>query len=89
MEILKYKLRAECKLDFDNFIKETGKLISNIRYNLIGKNIPDVVIEFESVLSKEQIIHLMQNLVEDSHVMWQTIQPINLYTGERNPIPHN
>ncbi len=43
----------------------------------------DCEVTFETKLSIEQVKENMR-LVEDSHVMIQTIQPIEKYTGERD-----
>lgn len=47
------------------------------------EQLPDVEFEFETELALDEIIMTLQD-IDDSHVMYQTVQPIEKYTGERN-----
>jgi len=77
-----YKLRAECLQDVVNFIEK-------IHFNLFSFNIkkdekyPDVDFEFETDLVLDEIILNLKD-IEDSHVMYQTVNLFKDYTGERD-----
>ena len=47
------------------------------------KELPDVEFEFETELALDEIIMTLQD-IDDSHVMYQTVKPIDEYTGERD-----
>lgn len=74
-----FKLRAECKFDIDLFIK-----IANLNdYEIIQvEEYPDCEFEFSSKLSIPELKDLMTG-VPDSHVMRETIQELDKYTGIR------
>lgn len=79
-----YKFRAECLTDVRLFEMQNKSNIKNVEiYSVGGFNFPDVEVSFESELSLNQLIDQIKKL-EDSHVMYQTIQPSNRYTGNRN-----
>jgi hypothetical protein len=75
----KYKLRAECKFDLDLFIK-----IANLNdYQIIEiEDYPDCELEFSSDQSIKELRDLMLG-IPDSHVMRETIQELDRYTGIR------
>lgn len=81
-----YKFRAECLQDAISFKDKTIGLTDNfkiINQDVDSISIPDVDVEFESELSLDEIIIKMRE-VFDSHVMIQTLNLIERYTGERN-----
>jgi len=82
---MKYKFRAECELDFRNllslFYNEPEHHISAIKIN--GKAMPDIEVELMTPLPLNELRNMMRE-VEDGHVMLQTVQPIERYTGERD-----
>lgn len=78
-----YKFRAECEIDAEQFQEENVDVISDLEINIIDVDFPDVHVTFESELSLEEIIDRMI-IIPDGHVMYQTVQPIEKYTGNRN-----
>lgn len=77
-----YKLRAECSNDVALFIQNAHSQMTNFKMQK-DKELPDVDFEFETELELDIIVLTLKN-IEDSHVMYQTLKPINEYTGERN-----
>ncbi len=77
-----YKMRAEGI--FDVMAVWTGTAICPGRYKIEKptKHIPDVEIEFDSHHPIEYLIKEMDR-IPDTHVMQETIKPIEEYTGER------
>ena len=81
---MKYKLRAECSMDVASFIAISGNQISYGSNASISEGIyPDEEFEFESYLNLEQLRSLLRRVV-DGHVMVQTVQPADKYTGIRD-----
>ncbi len=79
-----YKLRAECLIDISLFIsRNTGKVSPKAAVK--WEELPDHELEFESELSLEEIIRDLCDQ-EDAHVMYQTVQLLENYTGERDYI---
>ena len=79
---MKYKLRAECSQDVVYFLNNVHTQLSS--FSLIkDKELPDVEFEFETDLTLDEIILTLQDF-DDAHVMYQTVKPIEEYTGERN-----
>ena len=81
-----YKCRAECRRDAEEWQKVAGDLVRNVVVKdvLLGGviPIPDVDIDFESDASLQHLCNTMAS-VSDAHVMWETVQPSDQYTGER------
>lgn len=81
-----YKLRSECLMDIVAFVNVLLNLEggSKIRIKAIDSisSIPDMEMTFSTILSKSEIISLLSD-IDDSHVMIETLQPIELYTGLR------
>lgn len=85
----KYKLRAECLEDIYNFIKKLGEtshtalgtfkvspcIVEGLRY-------PDCVLEFKSSLTMNEIKAILKT-IPDGHVMLETVNPAERYTGDR------
>jgi hypothetical protein len=77
-----YKLRAEGLNDFLAFL-QTGMYMKIKSFTVEPIGVPDVVVTFETESSLSEIKSKLKE-VPDSHVMLQTVMPINEYTGERN-----
>ena len=77
-----YKLRAECSNDVVQFIQNAHSQMTNFKMQK-DKELPDVEFEFETELALDEIILTLKE-IEDSHVMYQTVKPIDEYTGERD-----
>jgi hypothetical protein len=75
-----YKLRAECLIDVEQFVANNIK-VKDI-CPLISSDFPDRELEFISSLSKKEIIKIL-NKIPDSHVMIETLEKIEKYTGKR------
>jgi hypothetical protein len=80
---MKYKLRAECSHDIAQFIANSHGDFIMFEMGRPIKGLPDVDFVFESKLKKKDIIKRLKE-IEGSHVMYQTVEKINKYTGERN-----
>lgn len=79
---MKYKLRAECSNDVAQFIMKAHSQMTNFKMQK-DEELPDVEFDFETELAIDEIIMTLQD-IDDSHVMYQTVQPIDKYTGERD-----
>lgn len=77
-----YKLRAECSNDVMRFIENAHGHMEGFKMER-DKRFPDVDFEFESNLNLEEIISILR-LIDDGHVMVQTVKPTGEYTGRRN-----
>jgi hypothetical protein len=77
-----YKLRAEGLNDFLAFL-QTGMYMKIKSFTVEPIGVPDVVVTFETESSLSEIKSKLRE-IPDSHVMLQTVMPINEYTGERN-----
>jgi hypothetical protein len=76
-----YKLRAEGLNDFLAFLQ--NDMYFKMKYFTIEPTgFPDVVVTFETSSSLSEIKEKLRE-VPDSHVMLQTVKPINEYTGDR------
>lgn len=77
-----FKFRAECQNDVSKLMKH----IPRKEFNILEKEtdtLEGVTITFKTRLPIIRIMRYM-GLVEDGHVMYQTISPLEKYTGERN-----
>jgi len=79
---MNYKLRAESTTDVVNFIKTAHELLINFKLESAPLT-PDVYFEFETDLSLDEIILILKE-IEDSHVMYQTLNTLESFTGLRN-----
>lgn len=77
-----YKLRAETIFDCTNVFKQLNLKKVEFKYMLTGNNLPDVELEITANLSLLELMSILDN-VADGHVMYETVQPIESYTGER------
>jgi len=93
-KVSNYKLRGECYVDVAQFLEKLiDKCNSEIRHHRFETinifqdpdkcGFPDCDLEFSTTLSLEQIRDLLK-LIPDSHVMLQTVELAENYTGERN-----
>ena len=80
---MKYKFRAECLSDVTAFFSANMKAISEMSIFYPDNTIPDVEVTMESKFTMRAVIEQMAK-IEDCHVMYQTVIPEPLYTGERN-----
>jgi len=76
-----YKLRAECVQDILNFINQLVNHGIKANFGSINTLYNELV--FETKISRDEIMALIRK-VEDGHVMLQTIQPLEKYTGARD-----
>jgi len=76
-----YKLRAEGLNDFLAFLQK-GMYMRVKSFTIKPIGIPDVEVSFETDASLSEIKSKLRE-VPDSHVMLETVKPINEYTGER------
>jgi hypothetical protein len=76
-----YKLRAEGLNDFLSFLQE-GMYMRMKSFTIEPTGVFDVVVSFVTDASLSEIKSTLKK-VPDSHVMLETVKPINEYTGER------
>jgi len=76
-----YKLRAEGLNDFLAFL-QNGMYFKVKSFTVEPLGIPDVVVTFETDSSLSEIKEKLRE-IPDSHVMLDTVKPINEYTGDR------
>jgi len=77
----RFKFRAETSYDVCNFIYKVEHDQMEIHIKFFA--IPDVEVTLVTDKTKEEVIELMLE-VDDSHVMIETLEPEELYTGERD-----
>ncbi len=77
---MRYKLRAECTHDIEQFKHVMDGYAWN--YKEASPHPPDVTMTFDCALNKERIIYRLR-LVPDSHVMIETLELAEEYTGIR------
>lgn len=80
-DIKTYKLRAEGLNDFLAFL-QNDMYFKMKSFTIEPTGFPDVVVTFDTSSSLSEIKQKLRE-VPDSHVMLQTVKPINEYTGER------
>ena len=78
----RYKLRAECHNDIVLLVRALGTNHSMIMLNALQKGITDEEYTFDSLLTKEEIKKELLK-IPDSHVMYETFEFHEKYTGER------
>jgi len=81
----RFKLRAECLNDAIQFIR--SRKIKNLWHVKIEQEelYPDVDFEFNTKMSLKEILIILST-IPDSHVMMDTINPIEKYTGKRRRV---
>ena len=77
-----YRFRAECEQDVDVLRKILGIRVTKI-IKVNEAPFPDTIVEVHGDLSLEELRDAMR-MVEDGHVMLQTVAPKDEYTGKRN-----
>jgi len=77
-----FKLRAEFLEDVIPLITNT-KIVKGFSLER-DEEFPDVVLTFTSEWSLDDLRKMIQYSIEDSHVMYQTLDYEVNYTGERN-----
>lgn len=98
MKTKRYKLRSECFKDIADFLeifksKRWGIKIEQQflppgegpeidEFQQTGIPIPDCELEFSTRATFDEIVAALKK-VPDGHVMWQTVKPIDEYTGDR------
>lgn len=77
-----FKFRAECLSDFTELLSVTGRMIE--AYRIESLLFPDITVEV-TLVGSATMDHLRNKMcyIEDSHVMRETLAPIDEYTGER------
>ncbi len=81
--MIKYKFRAECWVDYLSLLAHLPVYpYRQWTYPLL-ESAPDIVITMEIDASFDEIIEALRD-VEDSHVMIQTLELEENYTGERD-----
>jgi hypothetical protein len=81
-DVKTYKLRAEGLNDFLAFLQQ-GMYMKIKSFTVEPIGIPDVVVTFITDSSLSEIKSKLKK-VPDSHVMLETVKPINEYTGDRD-----
>lgn len=81
-KVYKYKMRAECSQDVVNFINHAHNILGSFIMTKVD-GYPDVDFYFETVMPIEEVIFELKRL-KDTHVMYQTLNYSDKYTGERN-----
>lgn len=76
-----YKLRAEGLNDFLAFLQK-GMYFRIKSFTVQPIGVPDIVVSFETDASLSEIKSILRE-IPDSHVMLETVKPINEYTGDR------
>ncbi|AFY58982.1 hypothetical protein Riv7116_6660 [Rivularia sp. PCC 7116] len=75
------KFRAECEHDVNELIKTLSPHIKQIT-KIKDNDFPDMYVEMSVYLSLEEIQAKIKD-IEDGHVMLETVELKNDYTGER------
>lgn len=79
---MKYKLRSEGLLDVLKLIEMAGLQMTSFKMER-DKDLPDCEFEFDLDLELSEVIMILKT-IPDSHVMYQTVNPIGQYTRVRN-----
>lgn len=83
-----YRLRAECRADVQRLrvaLAQAGKWGGDFTvtpHTFNGAPLPDVDVAFSSDLSLDALRNIMAT-IDDGHVMHETVQPAERYTGVR------
>lgn len=77
-----YKLRAESMVDVFYFLEENRKELKSFSVNSMSNN-SHVEVTFDTEMAIEEIRKALE-CIYNGHVMVDTVQPIEKYTGERN-----
>ena len=77
----KFKFRAECLRDVEELLRQINH--SEMEVNIKFFHVPDVEVTLLTSLTLDSIIQEARE-IDDCHVIVETIQPIQDYTGERD-----
>ena len=80
-DIKHFKVRAECLDDVLLFIHRMPTNMWEMKILQVGQ-LPDVEFEFKTTMTLDEILDILSKQV-DSHVMMETLRPIDEYTGGR------
>ena len=80
----RFKLRAEFLSDIIEFLHEFPGKKWNVKIEQTD-NLPDTYFEFSTYSTLKELLLCLYE-IPDSHVMMDTISPINKYTGDRKYI---
>lgn len=83
--MITYKMRAEALTDVISFMELYPVLYYDIHIQLFNGMDPEVT--FKTVYQKDYILKRMQE-IPDAHVMGQTLEPAEKYTGTRKQNAH-
>lgn len=75
-------MRAEVIDDVLLFVSNAPRRLTGFKVHQ-QSGFHDVEFEFETESTLDEIIKTLSE-IDDAHVMYQTVQPIEHYTGERN-----
>ncbi|MDD4931436.1 MAG: hypothetical protein PHG66_04825 [Candidatus Colwellbacteria bacterium] len=76
-----YKFRSECSVDTDRFVELFKDYIISIERKS-DPDFPDEDVEFSSLKSLDEI-RLVMKEIEDGHVMLESLNYADEYTGDR------
>ena len=77
----KFKFRAECLRDVEELLHQINH--SGMEINIKFFHVPDVEVTLLTDLTLDSIIQEARE-IDDCHVIVDTIQPVQEYTGERD-----
>jgi len=81
-----YKMRCECFPDVlvfqQLFVRKSPDEKMEFHVD-VDRPLGETVITFKTVMTRKDILKLLHR-IPDAHVMWQTVQPVGKYTGERD-----
>lgn len=80
--LISYKCRAEIPSEAYRFAMINSNDIWAFKVERIEKDIPDVVVSFQSKLTIEEL-KLRMSKIEDTHVMYESLKLENEYDGKR------
>ena len=75
-----YKFRAECIVDVHRFLYSLAP--NWVEYHVTATTFPDVTVALKTAATLDELCSVIKT-VPDGHVMLETIQPLDRYTGER------
>lgn len=78
VELTSYKMRAECQVDLGRFLMA----VAVRSFTTTASLLPDMDAEFTSPLGLDEIKKLLAK-IPDGHVMLETVNYKDQYTGER------
>jgi len=82
MKLRTYQLRAECIEDVIDFLNTTQSVLTSFTMIKPNDNLPDVVLIFQAKINLEEIKYTLRE-IQNNHVMYETVEYIENYTGKR------